>query len=468
MPSPGERYLLPDGQIAELINRHQFDNNIWVTTRVSDGSTMFLSADTVDSLSLAPAGAGGPIRTPAPTPAPATAPTTVPTPAPTAAPTSAPSVHRRRTRQAEAVAPESMQGGEVAQTPPQVPVTPVSQICPYCQIAYSGTLGVSHSCITIQKYVCKQCHIFNPDVVPSRRTANVVPKLCNTCRDAGYDFCKKCGEVFRATAEVNGRSVSHSLCIHCDNLSETNIWAKFPCPVGGPVINEIRTHRPFSVEIESYLIPAQSIIPRAAIQHWEEATDASIHPDDDDEAAYSVEWRSPPMTGDKGLEFLSNSARKIRDMGFRANKSCGLHVHFDISDISKQDMAALKNFGLHIEVPIFKLVSPSRLGNNFCRGLNDVANTSRYRWMNLQEAFDKHHTVEFRLHQGTTVPDRIVEWVKVCALILETGLKLGYTQITAGSDLFNILGFTRYQKLYWMEVVERLHNASALAELTCR
>jgi hypothetical protein len=84
--------------------------------------------------------------------------------------------------------------------------------------------------------------------------------------------------------------------------------------------------------------------------------------------------------------------------------------------------------------------------------------SDRYKWLNLS-AYERHRTVENRLHHGTTLPERTLEWAKVCMLIVERGMKLGHLPARpAGQSLFDLLLFTPYQKNYWTRIAQKLHG----------
>ena len=164
--------------------------------------------------------------------------------------------------------------------------------------------------------------------MPARPGRHVQARLCPNCIRGGKALCHTCGTVF----EKGSAAGNH--CRSCD--TKPSIWATVQAPIGGPVIVETRSHRPFAVEIESYLVPSQATARREKVTFWIEAQDGSIHPpeDDDEEISEIVEWQSPPFIGDAGLEALRRDVQKIRNMGFRTNRTCSVHVHVDASDLS--------------------------------------------------------------------------------------------------------------------------------------
>jgi len=127
---------------------------------------------------------------------------------------------------------------------------------------------------------------------------------------------------------------------------------------------------------------------------------------------------------------------------------------------SVEDRKALYKFGNWVQEDIYKLVARSRTNGQYCKKLSTTMDRAdRYVWLNMRHAFDRHRTCEFRLHHGTTQPDRIVEWVKVCLRIVEMGLKLGRSRTRPDGSMFDLLGFNAYEREYWTDVARSLHGA---------
>ena len=175
------------------------------------------------------------------------------------------------------------------------------------------------------------------------------------------------------------------------------------------------------------------------------------------------EFRSVPFRGDAGLQMLRLDVEKYRKMGYRANKSCGLHIHINALDLSPADRKALHTFGRWIEADAFKMVHPNRMTNHYCEKLKRSFNPNeagdRYRWMNLS-AWHKHRTVEFRLHHGTTLAERVYEWTKVCLAIMENGLKLGRMSRRPPGSILDMLNMSPRDRNYWTRAAKYYHGSS--------
>lgn len=98
------------------------------------------------------------------------------------------------------------------------------------------------------------------------------------------------------------------------------------------------------------------------------------------------------------------------------NKSCGMHVHFDMRSEPnfKQAFARLAS----CQDILFKMVPESRRDNQYCRRLPtpnyDKArrDCSRYHVVNPQ-SYGKYKTLEVRLHGGTLSFEKIIRWVSL-------------------------------------------------------
>lgn len=177
---------------------------------------------------------------------------------------------------------------------------------------------------------------------------------------------------------------------------------------------------------------------------WKVVSDASLN-------YGGLELVSPPMMGMSGLRQIAIVTQVLNELECKVDRSCGLHVHHDASDLSRKNIKDLLNFYIRWEPVIDLLMPPSRRGtsNTYCRSLarwmdrrggNDgraqtIAqvnghrgsienfNGTRYTKLNL-EALHRHGTVEFRQHSGTTENWKISSWVVATQIFIERA-KLG-------------------------------------------
>ena len=111
--------------------------------------------------------------------------------------------------------------------------------------------------------------------------------------------------------------------------------------------------------------------------------------------------------------------------GARVNRTCGLHVHLDVRDLSPHKRYAdVKAEGTRLYSVLSTvgryLVPPSRLNNRYC-ALTAPSTKDRYRVVNA-EATAKHGTIEVRLHSGTVEADKARLWAELCLFFLRRPL----------------------------------------------
>ena len=151
--------------------------------------------------------------------------------------------------------------------------------------------------------------------------------------------------------------------------------------------------------------------------------------------ADSIECVSPILDGTKdGFDTLKKACDAINAQGAHVNKSCGFHVHIGAADLTdEQYINVFVNYQM-IEGVIDSFMAPSRRGNasRWCASLagNDFSACDtkhavlralhgvRYYKVNAC-AYDRHKTIEFRQHQGTTDYEKISNWVKFCIALVD-------------------------------------------------
>ncbi len=127
------------------------------------------------------------------------------------------------------------------------------------------------------------------------------------------------------------------------------------------------------------------------------------------------------------LNEASTVARLLLGAGGKVDRTTGFHVHIGAQNLTHDNIANwYLNWNL-VHNTIGVLVAPSRLNNSYCKAVSaEHATTNaerirngeisdfrgdRYQSFNLQ-AFDRHGTLEIRLHQGTLNGAKAVAWAK--------------------------------------------------------
>ncbi|GER94841.1 hypothetical protein A45J_2607 [hot springs metagenome] len=172
---------------------------------------------------------------------------------------------------------------------------------------------------------------------------------------------------------------------------------------------------------------------------WRIGTDGSIRIDNGFEGTELV---SPKLFGADGFATLKKVLYIVNDVGTRINKSCGFHVHIDAWNWDTSLMLELAKIWAKIEIPfLWYLVSPKRRNNNFCKAVDtnyllrlaEGRYPDRYYSLNVS-AFHRHRTLEFRLHNGTTDPEKILPWIIFLLKLVDSVKKgLKYSDITDSS-----------------------------------
>ena len=163
----------------------------------------------------------------------------------------------------------------------------------------------------------------------------------------------------------------------------------------------------------------------------------------------SNEVVSPVLQGKKGMSSLEKVCAALNEIGARVNRSCGLHVHIGAENISNEHFVRIIMNYKKLERVIDTFMPESRRGNNnqFCRTLQDVnieacitksdaieALGTRYRKVNAH-AFLRHKTIEFRQHSGTVDFEKISNWVKFLAKLVEYSEKKEITECVCIEDI---------------------------------
>ena len=183
---------------------------------------------------------------------------------------------------------------------------------------------------------------------------------------------------------------------------------------------------------------------------WTHCYDGSINAD----TGYSgTEMVSKPADGDALYDTVNSLCDWAYRYEARVNRSCGLHIHFNSLDLNARQIASIGIVYKILEDTIYNMMPPSRKKANWCKrfpisytGLRDVAkynceqtlvdyyysdygastekyNDSRYHGLNLHARY-YHGTIEFRHHSGTLNKEKILNWIKICNAIIETGIRL--------------------------------------------
>lgn len=211
--------------------------------------------------------------------------------------------------------------------------------------------------------------------------------------------------------------------------------------------------RTFGVEIELIgpgTAAIQAALDAAGYGNWRVKYDGSL-------SSGGSEVVSPVLSGEEGIEAIRAVTRILRTTGCRINRTCGLHVHHGIRDLTVDAVKRAARAWSGNQGLIDGLVSESRRnGNNsYCRRLSttDLATiegattlreieylrVDRYRTFNLG-SYGRFGTVEIRQHQGTLDAEKIISWIRLGQGILDTAANGEVERATTIRGLFAALG----------------------------
>lgn len=149
-----------------------------------------------------------------------------------------------------------------------------------------------------------------------------------------------------------------------------------------------------------------------------------------------IEVKTRPLSGyDEWESVVPKMLQIVSYLGGRATKSCGYHVHLELTEFLSRPTVVRSLFNLfhRFEPVIYKLVPPSRHDCGYCRPLTDrsgLLNTcktahcfrralagagTRYSGLNLTHVFaDSGPRIELRYGGGTLDPAKARHWLRLC------------------------------------------------------
>ena len=158
--------------------------------------------------------------------------------------------------------------------------------------------------------------------------------------------------------------------------------------------------------------------------HWKIVTDASLS------GRNSGEVVSPKLQGRLGLSQLKKVCEALKEVNAQVNRTCGLHVHLNSTDMTVGEIINVFDRYAHNEQQIDSMMPVSRRNSRWCGNCvkgtfaNDntkrsVANgLGRYYKVNLTN-IDSRGSIEFRQHSGTTDFEKISKWLSFLMQFVE-------------------------------------------------
>lgn len=155
--------------------------------------------------------------------------------------------------------------------------------------------------------------------------------------------------------------------------------------------------------------------------------DGSIAPD----FGSAVEFASPPLRGAAVPKNVREVCRILNGIDAGTNRSCGLHVHVEVSSYSDEQRFRIRHWWRKFERALFLLTRAERYGGSYCRPAETVSLQQwageRYHALNLQ-AYREHGTYEFRLFASTTDADQLLSRVAACVAFVAWAVDVPHTE----------------------------------------
>ena len=173
-------------------------------------------------------------------------------------------------------------------------------------------------------------------------------------------------------------------------------------------------------------------------------TDSSVRGMDD-----PIECVSPVLTGNDGKRMLKNACKTLNKADAKVNSTCGLHVHIGAAKLTdKQYCNVFVNY-MYLEAIIDTFMARSRRNNEYASSIQDhkynieraltienmqnALHNCRYHKINPM-SYNRHKTIEFRQHAGTTNYEKIINWVNFCGKLVIWSKKNRLTAPVASID----------------------------------
>ena len=175
-----------------------------------------------------------------------------------------------------------------------------------------------------------------------------------------------------------------------------------------------------------------------------------------------IGWEIKAMVPENRLDIMQDILNTILyyedEMQF---DGCGMHVHIDMRN---RDPEKCFNNLIRFQPLLTKLVADKRLDENYCKIYNEpemsIAEETEERYQAINPmSYDKHKTIEVRLHEGCDDVDRIMNWLKLLIKIVDSPMLF---MPVGNKTLKDCVKASRHLKLTKQETKEYLNIARYL------
>ena len=345
-----------------------------------------------------------------------------------------------------------------------------------------------------EKLLCVECkkQVLNEVFIGDDRLCqdcfNDVGFICNACDETNYTdnlfYCNNCDRNFCDNCDmgINCNDCDTSLCDRCNQEHyHDNDDEGFRVPYRNytrsaryqsssyNLTNTIQSFRKYGVEIECNM-PTQD-----AIYDLRDSIDNGLGITEDGSLGnQGVELQTAILSGNKGEKFIKEVCKKLEDLEFSVDNSCGLHIHLSGDDF-KDKIEKIRNLWLFYYVfddVLLSMLPQNRRKNRFCiplkksYNITDIVNlenvkdaeklwykteeeeaiekkkknhtdSSRYNGINLHSLLAEDN-LEIRYHSGTTNVKKILEWVNLHATIMDSAEQFSENNLIKSSELLTL------------------------------
>lgn len=307
---------------------------------------------------------------------------------------------------------------------------------------------------------CRRCGA--PAAHAMRVGHHELANFCETCYNNYGTPCNYCGDM--ADAASTSTSEGWDICPRCVRFYYANccgcgelypiddlVWrgGNDYCPACVPSLRpfpvgyfeptgqfaRVGSYRRYGIELETAHCPNSNEL---ADSTWGAKHDCTIS---------GLEFVSPVLEGDGGLEAVQHFGRVARVNGWTADENCGFHLHLDQRGCTSEEKFAVAYAFRVTEKVWFSFVEHHRSDCNgygapcewgtydLDRHIADGNNYAvwadmweRYNWINCSAHY-VHGTLEIRNHEGTCDTEAICNWVKACLRFADWAERTGYDQV---------------------------------------
>lgn len=272
--------------------------------------------------------------------------------------------------------------------------------------------------------------------------------VCHSCYEDSFFACERCNNNYHNDCLAEHEDYE-TICERCAQRLEQAESGNGYRDYDTSDSFTVKGQRPYSAEIECYFDNGKDIPKPVGIIH-----DGSL-------VSFSngKEIVTPKLSGEVGDNILKETCEALKDIKAVVDKSCGLHIHIDTTDLML-DTAKVRNlvmFYMMFEPVLYSFLPISRRTNKYCLPLTDFyhsheimnvgslknleliwyreqnyrvveqikrgskyeAKRNRYSGINFDSLFHNGH-IEIRYHSGTIDYNKIRMWIDLHLAIINT------------------------------------------------